>query len=179
MKKVGPASSLSPTIAFAIYPHLQPNSKVGLGWIRLDLPKLARTQPDSPGLRNTPGSAPSARHPVRHSFSDGGSFLARHSFNGGGSEGGAPGAAADALVRRPERVSASSPSPPKAQSPKPKASAFPPLAAISKNPDGMNPSAAPQSTFRARRAVVQRRRVSRSQFLYYTLRPACQAPPCC
>jgi hypothetical protein len=79
-------------IAFAINPTPPTASNVGLGWISLDSgpdsPQFSSihlnpvgstcTLPDSPGLRNCQGSAP------------------------------APGAAADALVRRHERVSASS-----------------------------------------------------------------------
>ena len=64
-------------------PILRATHHCSLATHHFPCPDSARTQP---GLRNCRGSAPSARR----------SFLARHSFNGGGSEGGAPGAAADA-----------------------------------------------------------------------------------
>jgi hypothetical protein len=125
--RAGAAAPPQSCICNKFTPHL--TSKVGLGWIRLDsfgLPKLARTQPDSPGLTLCPGRAGAAAPPQSCICNEspppnvkgrigldsvGFGWICPNSpglRNRPGSAP-APGAAADALVRRPKSVSASTP----------------------------------------------------------------------
>ena len=115
------------------------------GWIRSDSVGFART---SPLVGRCCCAAPISRpghRPASPRFQPGPTRTQKLPGSAP-----APGAAADALVRRPERVRASSPTPPRAQSLKPSLSAVALAKAeacrlwrpMSKNPDGLNPSAA-------------------------------------